>query len=249
MNLFARVHATALGARLVPAADGATHTVLTPRALRSLLDEGTPPPPHVTVAGDRCDPVLSRRAREAGADVGHYYGAAELSFVAWGPHAEDLRAFPEVAIEVIDGEVWVDSPFVADRYDDGDLRRRGRQVTAGDRGVLEDGRLRLLGRDDVVVTGGATVRIADVESALGDGVVAVGVPDASWGEVLAAVVPGDADVSMLRERARSALSSAQRPRLWFRMETLPSTAAGKTDRRALAALIASGGVPRIAVVP
>ena len=54
----------------------------------------------VTVAGDRLTARLRDRARAAGAEVSHYYGAAELSFVAWGQHAGDLRPFPDVETAV-----------------------------------------------------------------------------------------------------------------------------------------------------
>ena len=39
---------------------------------------------HVTVAGEALPGALRDRAEAAGARVSHYYGAAELSFVAWG---------------------------------------------------------------------------------------------------------------------------------------------------------------------
>ena len=38
----------------------------------------------VVVAGDRLDPALHDEAVRAGLRVHHYYGSAELSFVAWG---------------------------------------------------------------------------------------------------------------------------------------------------------------------
>jgi acyl-CoA synthetase (AMP-forming)/AMP-acid ligase II len=48
--------------------------------------------------------------------VAHYYGAAELSFVAWGLDREDLRPFPGVEIEVRADEIWVRSPYLAAGY-------------------------------------------------------------------------------------------------------------------------------------
>jgi acyl-coenzyme A synthetase/AMP-(fatty) acid ligase len=236
MNLFARVHATALGTTLSTDPDGATHWVLTPTALASAYDDAREGVVAV-VAGDRLDPALRARAQDAGLEVHHYYGAAELSFVAWGSDAEDLRPFPGVAVEERDGVIWVDSPYVADRYDDGDLTRDGRWVTSGDRGSVTSDRVVVHGRDDVVVTGGATVHPADVEAVLGAGVVVVGVPHATMGALVAAVVPSDADLAGLREAARSGLAPAQRPRAWYRLDELPLTAGGKTDRRALAAAV------------
>jgi acyl-coenzyme A synthetase/AMP-(fatty) acid ligase len=237
MNLFARVHAAVLGADLTTRATGSTHWVLTPATLATSLEHASPGVSAI-VAGDRLDPALHARAHAAGLDVHHYYGAAELSFVAWGTHADDLRAFPGVTVASRDDVLWVDSPYVADRYDDADLTREGRWVTSGDRGSVDSGRVIVHGRDDVVVTGGATVHTADVESALGAGVVVVGVPHPTFGALVTAVVAPDADVAALRDTARRTLSPAQRPRAWFRLDRLPTTSSGKTDRRALAAHVA-----------
>src|SRR4051812_17780579 len=85
MNLFAAVQAARRGARLVPSLDRATHAYLTPTVLAAGLDEGHPVAGvTLVVAGDRLSPALHDRATRAGARVHHYYGAAELSFVAWG---------------------------------------------------------------------------------------------------------------------------------------------------------------------
>ena len=101
--------------------------------------------------------------------VHHYYGAAELSFVAWGAHADDLTPFPGVDVVVRDGEVWVRTPYLCLGYDGppGPLRTDPDGfATVGDRGVLADGRLLVSGRSDAVTVGGATVEPADVEVVL-----------------------------------------------------------------------------------
>ena len=48
----------------------------------------------VVVAGDRLAPALADRAEAAGHTVHHYYGAAQLSFVAWGRDADVAAALP-----------------------------------------------------------------------------------------------------------------------------------------------------------
>ena len=247
MNVFATVHASYAGASRADTPDGATHAVLSPGDLSALLDAGAPQGLVVVVAGDALSPGLSARAAAAGLDVHHYYGAAELSFVAWGRHRDDLRPFPGVEVDVRCGEVWVRSPYVCLRYDGaaGPLRRDDSWATVGDRGALgPDGRLVVHGRPDAVTTGGATVWLAEVETALraiarGE-VVVLGVPHSTLGSVLVAVLTEATDHAALVSTARAALTTAARPRRWFHADALPVTTASKVDRVALAEAVATG---------
>ena len=248
MNLFAAVHATSVGAEIASTLGGATHAVLTPAVLRRALAVGTDlAGAHVLVAGDRLPQRLHDAATAAGAGaVSHYYGAAELSFVAWGAHEDDLHAFPGVDLSCRDQVVWVRSPYLCEGYvgPDGPLLvGPDGYATVGDRGVLQAGRLRVLGRGgDTVVTAGATVLVADVEQALRPAVrsgdlAVLGVPHPDLGEVLCAVVTDPDTAKAARSLARVALSPAQRPRRWFATDTLPLTAAGKVDRLRLRAML------------
>ncbi len=250
MNLFAAVHADDAGAEVRRTPHGATHAVLTPAALARAVAQGTDlTGVHVLAAGDRLSPAAHDAAVAAGARrVSHYYGAAELSFVAWGAHALDLRPFPGAEVDCADGVLWVRSPYLCQGYDgpDGPLTWRADGfATVGDRALLEDGLLRVLGRGDgTVVTAGATVLVTDVEAALeqatGRQVVVVGLPHEDLGQVLSGVVTDAAAVAAVRAAARH-LDPAQRPRRWFTVEHLPLTDAGKLDRRRLAEQLA--GMP------
>ena len=244
MNLFAAVHATTLGVPLVATPAEASHAVLTPAALAALLDGDTPAGLTVVVAGDRLSRGLHDRAVAAGLVVHHYYGAAELSFVAWGAHADDLTPFPGVDVVVRDGEVWVRTPYLCLGYDGppGPLRTDPDGfASVGDRGVLADGRLLVSGRPDAVTVGGVTVEPADVEALLrgaatGD-VVVVAVPHPGLGQVLGAVLTDADDLPLVRAAARERLDGARRPRLWFELPTLPVTPAGKVDRAGVVSLV------------
>ncbi len=248
MNLFAAVLAAHTGARPVGSLAGATHAFLTPRLLRSSVGtpgiEGTV----AVVAGDRLAPALTALAVARGLQVHHYYGAAELSFVAWGSHADDLRAFDDVQVDVRGGEIWVRSPYLCDGYDGppGALRRGPDGfATVGDRGRLEGERLLVLGRAGAVTTGGATVLVADVEPVLrqrarGE-VVVVGVPHDELGHVVTAVLTDADDHEPLRELARGELDGAHRPRVWCHVPDLPVTVHGKVDRDALVSLLSAPG--------
>jgi long-chain acyl-CoA synthetase len=250
MNLFAAVHARTVGATLVHSPEDATHAHLTPAALLTALSGGGHlQGVHVVVAGDRLTREAAARAEGRGARTSHYYGAAELSFVAWGSHEEDLRPFPGVEVQIRDQAIWVRSPYLCLAYRGGahgpvTVDDRG-FATVGDRGSFERGLLTVTGRGtELVLTGGASVLVADVEQALrtaiGSDVVVVGVPHPRLGQVVGAVVTDAAARAPLRAVARAALASAQQPRLWFSVASFPLTASGKVDRAALAALAAAG---------
>lgn len=256
MNLFAATHARLVGADVVPSSAGATHGHLTPTALIGALDDGVDVAGmHLVVAGDRLTRTVARRATAAGARVSHYYGAAELSFVAWGSDEEDLRPFPDVEVEIRDGVIWTRSPFLSHGY----LTPGGPFTiapdgfaTVGDHGRLTNGVLTVVGRDRrAVVTGGATVLVDDVEEVLrrvggGDAVV-VGVAHPRLGQMVAAVFTDPVALTAARDAAPRELTPAQRPRLWFHLPRWPQTAAGKMDRTAIAALADAGAlrpVPR-----
>jgi long-chain acyl-CoA synthetase len=250
MNLFAGVLGRWVGARPVGTAAAATHAHLTPTALRRLLDEGHDlEGRHLTVAGDRLDIRLHDRAVAAGAQVWHYYGAAELSFVAWGPHAENLRAFPGVEVREVEGVLRVRSPYVAQVPTDHDG-----YATVGDRGaVTERGGVVVHGRGETaVLTGGVTVPVADVEAVLRSAVacdlVVIGVPHPELGEVVTGVLEDAGEVVAADTCARAHLCGAERPRVWLATEQLPRTGAGKTDRVAVRALAADGKLRRVSPV-
>jgi acyl-CoA synthetase (AMP-forming)/AMP-acid ligase II len=141
MNLFAAVHADWAGAHLVDALAEATHLHLTPARLDALLcaDAGLSGRV-IVVAGDALDPDLRRCAETAGATVAHYYGAAELSFVAWGadlgflyndPYAEILGAKHPAALgrrfRDIWAEIWPDISPLIDAAMNGQSARFTRQ--------------------------------------------------------------------------------------------------------------------------
>lgn len=242
LTLFAATLARHRGVPVVDRPGSATHAHLTPLQLQRALDEGERLDGlRLTVAGDRLGRALRAGAETAGAVVDHYYGTAELSFVAWGSDEQDLRPFPGVEIVVRDGEVWVRSPYLCEGYAGpaGPMRRDSSGfATVGDRGRLEDGVLTVAGRgDSTVLTGGATVLVADVEEALRTSargaVVVVGVPHATMGQVVSAVLTDRDDLQAVHAASLELSVPAQRPRWWFHVPVLPLTGAGKVDRAAL----------------
>ncbi len=146
------------------------------------------------------------------------------------------------------GPVSLRGPVVARGY-------RGRPVDpafpgertfrTSDLGLLEGPALRVVGRgDDVIISGGRKIDPQTVESALATlagvaHVLVVGVPDAEWGQAVAALVvprtPG-VDLQVLRRQARSAAGPVATPRHLILVDELPSRGIGKPDRAAAAAL-------------
>ncbi|QJW37208.1 class I adenylate-forming enzyme family protein [Cellulosimicrobium protaetiae] len=203
---FAAVHTLAVGAcaylTRTPAATTsalATSDVvhLVPQVLDDVLDAVAAGAPsrlrHAVVGGASLPPEARSRAAALGVDVLAYYGAVELSFVAYDPDGSGLRAFPGVDLAVRPlpqasvGEVWVRSPWVSRGYlarATGPLRRDGAWSTVGDLadplperstraesgaapGATARGGLVLRGRGDgAILTGGATVVPEDVEVVL-----------------------------------------------------------------------------------
>src|SRR5699024_1912663 len=118
---------------------------------------------------------------------------------------------------------------------------RGARFSLGDMGYLDgDGYLFIVDRaKDLIITGGTNVYPAEVEAVLLDhpavhDVGVIGVPDADWGETVAAVVEvvadrvsDDALVAELEAQCRARLSSYKVPRQWFFAHELPRTEAGK----------------------
>jgi fatty-acyl-CoA synthase len=116
----------------------------------------------------------------------------------------------------------------------------------GDIGYLdEESYLYLLDRkNDMIISGGMNVYCTEVEAALrevdGVGQVAVvGVPHPDWGEAVVAFVVPDEDTALdeasALEHCRAKLSAYKRPKAIRRVESLPLTAYGKVDKKALRA--------------
>lgn len=250
-------------------ADTAQVTVahLVPTMLADLLDNPDGIRPRLVVcAGAKLPAELERRARATwpGVEIVEYYGSTEQSFVTARVGADPGavgRPFPAVHLEIRDdtgstlpagspGVIWTRSPYAADGYLDagsGRFRQDGGWVSVGDRGLLDGaGVLTLLGRNQIT-TGGTTVDPAAVEAVLAaaagvrDAIV-LGLPHARLGEVVAAVLECDPDVTLASVRllAREQLGSAQRPRRWYAVEDLPRTSGGKPDRAGLLEAVQAG---------
>lgn len=124
--LYGAFHAGAVGAQVIlndnhsDQSAGATVVHCVPTQLPGLLQRaeagGLPLVRCVVVAGDHCPAALRVRCAAAGWHLVEYYGAVELSFVAWRDDDGPFRAFPGVETELREGVLWVRSPYLARGY-------------------------------------------------------------------------------------------------------------------------------------
>ena len=139
---------------------------------------------------------------------------------------------------------WPDQPAVDAEgwFHSGDLARRA-----------ADGSYTVVGRaKDMIISGGENIYPAEIEHLLAShplvaDCAVLGLPDAQWGEVVAAVVvlkdrpDGRPDweptlAGFLRER----IARYKLPRQWVRLDALPRTALGKVQKAVLAAQVQVG---------
>jgi acyl-CoA synthetase (AMP-forming)/AMP-acid ligase II len=146
------------------------------------------------------------------------------------------------------GEIWLRADSVMTGYWNKPEQTAASLVDgwyrSGDAARLDDeGYVFLADRvKDMIVTGGENVYSIEVEQVLAahpgvEQVAVIGIPDATWGEVVHAVVVGDPDtvtVEGLEATARRNLAGFKVPRSWsVGAEPLPLSAAGKVLKREL----------------
>lgn len=232
-------------------------------SLRHVVHGAAPCPPEVRQAMiDWFGPV-----------IGEYYGASETGpgVVLTPEEAPDHpgsvgRPTPWTRLEIIDrdgipcetgyiGEIYLKidnypSFEYRNRPGEANKMRRGDLVSAGDIGFLDaEGYLHLRDRKtDMIISGGVNVYPNDIEAALVDipGVrdaAVFGLPDAEFGEVIAACVEADLDEAALRAELELRVARFKIPRVFQLFEQLPREDSGKIRKKNLRAdLIAARAV-------
>ena len=234
-----------------------TYTSLVPAQLQRLLDasEGDPEVlralrsfERILIGGQALPIALRERAAAAGVRIVRTYGSTETS----GGCVYDGVPLDGVEVAIVDGEVRISGPTLADGYL-GDPDRTAevfpadaagtRWYRTGDGGEFADGVLRVTGRlDNVIVSGGVNVSLDRVEAAVRgipglESAVVIPVEDARWGQGSAVVVAAPGDERDTLERVRTAVAAAvgpvARPARVILVDALPVLASGKPDRAAL----------------
>jgi O-succinylbenzoic acid--CoA ligase len=252
-------------ARTMPAGER-RYSSLVPVQLARLLDLAESVPAEAAVlasfdalliGGQSTPQTLRDRAAALGVRIRLTYGSSETA----GGCVYDGVPLRDVRMRVVDGQVLLGGPTLAEGYLDADGGLDAeRSATAfvsldgerwyrtGDAGVVEDGRLSVTGRlDRVIVSGGEKVSLDAVERVLRDGLlpdaVVVPRPDAQWGEVpVVATTAPDADLARVRSEVVERLGRAAGPAAVLALAEIPLLASGKPDRRALESLAAEGAV-------
>ncbi len=266
-------HFTASG--FLDAVVGTTHprrfTSLVPAQLTTLLDDARATEAlagfaAVLVGGQATPQAVLDRASAAGIRVRRSYGSSETS----GGCVYDGVPIGTTTVRVVDGEVWLGGPSLADGYlgDPGLTAERfvdeagERWFRTADGGSFDGRQLNVTGRrDEVLISGGVKVAMPAVERVLREqpglaDVVVVAVPDERWGEVPVAVTAGEisdgdaadwdaADWDAAVATVAAELGVASRPARLLRLAALPLLPSGKVDRIAVRALAQNQpGTPR-----
>ncbi len=237
---------------------GCRYTALVPTQLSRLLDAGCAALRDfdaVLLGGAATPAALLERARAAGVRVVTTYGMSETA----GGCVYDGRPLRDVAVRLDpDGRIELAGPMLARGYRDAPGATAAAFADGwfrtGDLGRIdgpETNRVEVLGRaDDLILTGGEKVAPALVERVLlaqpgiTDACV-VGLPDAEWGQlVAAAVVAPDASAETvadeLQAAVRAELGAPAVPRRVRVVPALPLRGMGKADREAVRRLLGCG---------
>jgi o-succinylbenzoate---CoA ligase len=228
--------------------DGARAS-LVPAMLRRLVDARVDLSRfgELLVGGDAVEPDLAEAARGLGGIVVSTYGLTETC----GGVVYDGRPFPGTQLRVQDPDALIEirGPTVMEHYR-GDPAATGAAFSVdgwlrtGDVGSLDEGVLRIEGRnEDLIRTGAEKVWPEEVERVLRNDprvaeVAVAARPDPKWGErVVAFVVPHSIDdpptLSDLRETAAGRIARFKAPRELVLVEALPRTVSGKIRRISL----------------
>lgn len=232
-----------------------TYTSLVPAQVTALLDspEGARALASfdtVLVGGQALPSAVAERAAASGARLVRTYGSSETA----GGCVYDGRPLDGVGVRIVDGEVHLSGPTLADGYlgdpartADAFVRDAGRErwYRTGDAGSF-DGVLRVTGRiDNVIVSGGINVSLDRVEAVVRAcpglaSAVVVAVPDERWGEASVVVTERETvALATVRAEVESALGPAARPREMILVERIPLLPSGKPDRVAVRMLAAA----------
>jgi O-succinylbenzoic acid--CoA ligase len=201
----------------------------------------------VLIGGQATPSALLDRAATLGIRTTRTYGSSETS----GGCVYDGEPIGQVAVRVVDGEVHLSGPVLAEGYLGDPERTDATFVTddgvrwyrTGDAGSIDGGVLRVTGRfDDVIISGGVKVSLGEVERRVRElpgqhEAVVVRMPSDEWGEVPAVVTVVPVGLDRVRDFVTESLGRAAAPARVLVLGEIPLLASGKPDRVALRGIV------------
>ena len=185
------------------------------------------------------------------ARTGRPFGGVELKIVDddGSPVPPDDRSVGEILVRgpTVTPGYWNNPVATAAAFSDGWLR-------TGDLAVIDaEGYVNIVDRrKDMILTGGENVYSTEVESALFEHpavleAAAFGLPDPTWGEIVAAAIvlaPGTSlDEAGIFEHCKPRLAGFKTPRRVFFVDALPKTGSGKISKKELRSMFGGRGEP------
>jgi O-succinylbenzoic acid--CoA ligase len=201
----------------------------------------------ILVGGQAMPVSLAARALELGLNVTRTYGSSETS----GGCVWDGVPLGNTEARIVDGRVELSGSVLAHGYLDDPERTAAafvehdgkRWYRTDDTGHLVDGVLSVSGRvDDVIVSGGVKVSLAEVEAAVRgmpglSAAVVVAAPHPEWGETPVVVTEVAVALDDVREAVGLALGRAAAPSRVVVVPSIPMLASGKPDRLSIASIV------------
>ncbi len=220
-------------------------TSVVPAQLARLLDTPEALPAlrrfdRILVGGQATPETLISRAAELEVRITRTYGSSETG----GGCVYDGIPIGNTSVRIVDGQIELSGAVLAEGYLDDPERTAAafvehagtRWYRTGDAGVVEHGILSVSGRlDDVIISGGIKVSLADVERVvrglpLQQDAVAVRAPSERWGEVPVVVTTSPIALDELRTAVRTQLGAAAAPARVVVVDAIPRLTSGKPDR-------------------
>jgi O-succinylbenzoic acid--CoA ligase len=200
----------------------------------------------VLVGGAAASDELVSEAKAQGIPVVTTYGMTETS----GGCIYDGQPLPGVEVRINDsGAIEISGPMLASDY----LNQHGlwSQVTSdgwfttSDLGVIENGKVRVLGRnDDQIISGGIKISLSTIETELLKSFplqkfMAFSLEDLEWGEILCLASDEAINKKEIGDHLASVFGNFAIPKEFHHMAELPVKGIGKPDRIRLVELVLS----------
>lgn len=237
--------------RFIESLAGVKYTSLVPAQLARLVELEDIEPlarlDRILIGGQAMPTSLAARALELGLNITRTYGSSETS----GGCVWDGVPIGNTEVRIVDGRVELSGSVLAHGYLDDPARTAAafvehdgkRWYRTDDSGRLIDGVLSITGRvDDVIVSGGVKVSLAEVEAAVRGmpglaGAVVVAAEHPEWGQTPVVVTEVEIALAAVRDVVGLALGRAAAPTRVVVVPSIPLLSSGKPDRLSLASIV------------